>query len=235
MTIVRFPRGAGAVMSARQEPNDSLDWFATPPWATRALCEHVLPIVGRYVWEPACGDGAMAGPLGEYARTVVASDVHDYGWGHIQHDFLQPFVPREIDFPEVIIFNPPFRLAVEFTERALELATMSVAVLARSVWSEGADRYRRLFEPRPPRVVAQFVERVPMVRGAWNPDATTATSYAWFVWEARGFTTRTDYAWIPPGRRKALTKPDDRQRYAGAQYQARLSQPVPIFDARDEP
>ena len=32
-----------AVMAQRSEAKDSLDDFPTPPWATRALLEHVLP------------------------------------------------------------------------------------------------------------------------------------------------------------------------------------------------
>jgi hypothetical protein len=51
-----------------------------------------------------------------------------------------------------------------------------------SVWLEGAERYHKLFADRPPTIVAQFCERVPMVKGRWDPDASTATSYAWFVW-----------------------------------------------------
>ena len=31
-----------AVMAQRTEPSDSQDFFPTPPWATRALMEHVL-------------------------------------------------------------------------------------------------------------------------------------------------------------------------------------------------
>lgn len=37
-----IPRGSSAVMARRIEPPDSLDWFPTPPWATRALLELVL-------------------------------------------------------------------------------------------------------------------------------------------------------------------------------------------------
>jgi len=32
-----------AVMAQRFEAKDSLDDFPTPPWATRALLEHVIP------------------------------------------------------------------------------------------------------------------------------------------------------------------------------------------------
>ena len=57
-----------AVMAQRFEAKDSLDDFPTPPWATRALLEHVIPdkdLAGRSVWEPACGAGHMAKVLKE--------------------------------------------------------------------------------------------------------------------------------------------------------------------------
>jgi hypothetical protein len=63
--------------------------------------------------------------------------------------------------------------------------------------------------------VAQFVERVPMTKGRWDPDASTATAYSWFVWSklapAPG---ETRLVLIPPGRRSALTKSEDRARFA---------------------
>jgi hypothetical protein len=36
-----------------------------------------------------------------------------------------------------------------------------------SAWSEGGDRYRDLFSKHPPALIAQFAERVPMVKGRW--------------------------------------------------------------------
>jgi len=36
-----------AVMAQRVEPHDSLDFFPTPPWATRALCEWIADRVGE--------------------------------------------------------------------------------------------------------------------------------------------------------------------------------------------
>jgi hypothetical protein len=37
----------------------------------------------------------------------------------------------------------------------------------------------------PPTKFAHFVERVPMVKGRLDWKATTATGYAWLVWEKR--------------------------------------------------
>jgi hypothetical protein len=150
--------------------------FSNP--TMRALREHVVGLAGQLVWEPACGTGIMSAPLSEYALAVASSDVHDYGWGHIQHDFLMPFLPDGIGTVEWITTNPPFRLAVEFVERALDVASHGVAILVRSVWTKGCDRYDRLFSKRPPTVIAQFAERGPMTRavGTRGPPLRRVTS-----------------------------------------------------------
>lgn len=57
-----------------------------------------------------------------------------------------------------------------------------MAILARTQFVEGVGRFERLFRERPPAVFAPFTERVPMVRGRLDQSASTATSYAWFVW-----------------------------------------------------
>jgi len=201
-------------MQQRIEPHDSLDFYPTPPWATRALCVHVIgDLWRRYsVWDPACGEGDMARPLTEYFRRVHASDIHDYSitgnkWCQDRVvDFLWPgsespcIAAQGVDW---IITNPPFRLADQFIRRGLELATVGVAVLVRSGFLEGMERYRKLFSVTPPAIVAQFAERVPMVKGRLDEDASSATAYCWIVWRrivSRG--DRTTMLWIPPCRSK---------------------------------
>ena len=65
-----------AVMAQRKEAKDSLDDFPTPPWASRALVEHVIE-QGGYTdrltaLEPACGVGHMSKVLREYFGEVDA-------------------------------------------------------------------------------------------------------------------------------------------------------------------
>lgn len=198
---------SSAVMAQRIEPHDSLDFFPTPPWATRALAEHVLNLAAFLVWEPACGDGAMVRPLREYCHATIGSDVHDYGRGFAVHDFLMPYRPPGADGVEWIITNPPFRLAEAFVGRGLQIAETGVAVLVRSVFSEGVGRWRGLFAPQPPAIIAQFTERVPIVKGRLDREAASATAYCWMIWTCER-ARETRFAWIPPCRRK-LERPGD--------------------------
>lgn len=203
-----------AVMQQRNEPHDSLDDFPTQPWATRALCQHVLSpsaLKVMTVWEPACNRGHMVDPLGDFFSAVWASDIHDYGLdGAFQHDFLMPFEPNVMKWavskPNWVISNPPFRLAEQFIERALAVATTGVAMIVRTSFLEGVGRYTNLFSKTPPTVVAQFCERVPMVKGRLTETGSTATSYCWLVWEHGE--TGTKLVWIPPCRKKLERKED---------------------------
>lgn len=199
-----------AVMQRRKAGTArALDDFPTPPWAVRGFVHHVLArrdqIGGATCWEPCCNRGFMARPLAEAFGTVWCSDVHDYGWQGQQavHDFLLPHVPQ--DFPprvDWVITNPPFRLAEQVIRRGLDVARVGVAVLVRSAFLESRGRYEALFRDTPPTLVAQYVERVPMVEGRFDPAASTATAYCWLVWQ-RPYNSSRDFArmdWIPPCR-----------------------------------
>lgn len=230
-----LPRGGGAVMASRIEPPDSLDFFPTPPWGTRALFAHVLPALGvagvSTVWEPACGCGHMADVIGEFTggMPVIATDVFDYGFGmHKPVDFLDTSITPTVYGVDWTITNPPFAPALHFTLRALELARVGVAMLLRLQWVEGEERYTSLFRDRPPTVIAPFVERLPMTKGRWNPEGGTMTAYAWFVW-LKGVPARAPF-WIPPGSRKGLTRPDDVRRFAGRGFGVELQAPTPLFE-----
>jgi hypothetical protein len=192
-----------AVMAQRIEPKDSPDDFPTPPWATRALMEYVLDdhqaLLDKTCLEPACGAGHMARPLGEYFGTVHASDAHDYGYGPVRDFLTHPYERGSVDW---VITNPPFRLSEQFVIRALEVAREGVAILARTTFIESVGRYCNLFEPVPPSRFAQFTERVPMVRGRLDRKASTATGYAWLVWEKKSASAAPRLMWVPPCRKQ---------------------------------
>jgi hypothetical protein len=197
-----------AVMAQRTENKKSLDDFPTPLWATRALVEKVIgaeTVRDLDCLEPACGRGHMAVALAEYFSTVQASDVFDYGFGAVA-DFKKAKKPEgSVDW---VITNPPFKLAEDFIIHALPMARVGVAMLVRTVFIESVGRYKRLFEPIPPTYVAQFTERVPMVKGRIDKKASTATGYAWVVWNKKLQGSKTELVWIPPTR-KALERDGD--------------------------
>jgi hypothetical protein len=207
--------GARAIMSSRQEPAHSLDYSPTPPWATRALVERVFPALNisraslTTVHEPAAGEGHMAEVLAEYFRTVKASDIHDYKRGDTIQDFLASDFQITADW---IITNPPFKeKAEQFALKAIELASVGVAIFARLQWLETIGRYKRLFRDHPPTLIAFFCERVALHMGRWQPEGGTATAYIWLVW-LRDRQPRPPI-WIPPDPDKTLWRSDDVKRF----------------------
>jgi hypothetical protein len=197
-----------AVMSQRVEAADSPDDFPTPPWATRALLEHIIAaeedLANQSCLEPACGAGHMAKVLKEYFREVRCSDAYDYGFAPVRDYLTYPYETNAVDW---VITNPPFRLAEEFVLRSLQVARRGVAILARTVFLESNGRYERIFRDIPPAIFAQFVERVPMVKGRLDSKASTATGYAWLVWE-KDNADCPRLMWVPPCRRQ-LEKASD--------------------------
>lgn len=199
---------SSAVMQQRSEPHHSLDDFPTPPWATRALCEFIK---AKQPWmnsmtcrEPAANRGHMVKPLAEYFGHVDGSDIHDYGAGFPVHDYLFGPPPRPMDWT---ITNPPFRLAEQFIDRAIETSLCGVAIIVRSAFLEGVGRYRGLFSIAPPSHVLQFSERVVMHKGKLSAKGSTATAYCWLVW-TKPNKHKTILEWIPPWR-KSLERPGD--------------------------
>lgn len=223
-----------AVRALRVEPRQSLDDFPTPCWGTRALVEEVfarteIGVRPGIVWEPASNRGYMSRALKDYWPDVVTSDIHDYRddpetvdpQDRIA-DFIAPGATALIPGAEIIISNPPFIAAQDFIQRALALPHWRVvAMLTRSSFVEGETRYRDLFADRPPQFIAQFVQRLPMIRGRmrkWRIDPSTgartrqgtATSYAWLIWWRDAGPDWGDprFRFIPPCRDR-LERPGD--------------------------
>ncbi len=241
MAKARRPRGAGAVMAAHApaevEADDplaalhrKLNYFPTPPWAARAggeLIQRVDP--GRWTaWEPACGEGHCAYGLEPYFAQVFASDIHDHGSSRqagTVFDFTLEAGPPGAElgpFGEVdwIVTNPPFALAEAFVQRGLERARRGVAMLCRMSWLESAGRYPLFFGETPLAVLGPFSERVPMQLGSWDPQGSTATGYAWFVWlkdNRTVFDEKRAPVILPigPGTKARLTRPEDARLFGG--------------------
>jgi hypothetical protein len=194
-------------MAQRVEPKDSPDDFPTPPWATRGLLEHIVvgePLSEMTCLEPACGAGHMSKVLKEYFKEVHSSDAFTYGYGKVRDFVEDPYQSNSFDW---VITNPPFRLAEDFVRLALPVARKGVAILARTVFLESVGRYEGIFRESPPTMFAQFVERVPMVRGRLDIKATTATGYAWLVWNKLA-TGAPRLMWVPPCRKRLEKRGD---------------------------
>jgi hypothetical protein len=231
--------GAGGLARARgpvegdtpeQAFHRAINYFATPPAAARAGAELIQRVDpgAWWMWECACGRGNMAGPLAEYFPRVLATDLVDHGWGGQTGGPLD-FLSSDADVFETdwIFTNPPNPHTEAFVRLGLKRARRGVAILTRLTFLDTIGRFE-LFHGQDVSLswLAPFAERVPMVLGDWDPDASTATPAAWFLFmrpEALATSRIPRFAMgglsvfpgqiIPPGTLARLTHPDDAARW----------------------
>ena len=177
------------VMARRNKTRKQADFYPTPLPATRqfltALEKHRPDIRGGHVWEPAAGDGAMARVLREVFGTVVCSDAYSYGLKDCEEmDFLSPLDTKiKLWTPNSwVITNPPFHSAGDFVRMAFMRGAENVAILARLQFVESRARWNSLFCERPPAMIFPFVDRVGMMAGELDENASSAVAYSWFCW-----------------------------------------------------
>jgi hypothetical protein len=181
MSLKPLTAEAGSAFSRAQTDDpanrETNDFYPTWPAATRALLK-VERFVGT-VWEPACGDGAMSTELAAAGYDVISTDLIDRGYGEVA-DFLMEWTPRAPN----IVTNPPFRWAIEFIDRALQLTTGKVVMFLRLAFLEGVER-GKWFPGTPLARVYIMSRRVPMGRGkiAGADEGHGVIAFAWFVWE----------------------------------------------------
>ncbi|WP_127078408.1 class I SAM-dependent methyltransferase [Rhodomicrobium lacus] len=202
--------GGGNKRAALSERGNDL--YETPPEAVWALLEHErLPFE---IWEPACGPGSIVRVLRAAEHSVFSSDLVDYGW--FQQDLSGADFLMEREAPrsrvgagriECIVTNPPYKLASQFAQHALDLCPR-VCMLLRLAFitagnkndAEGRARRAVLDGGHLARVLV-FRRRLPMMhRDGWTgPRVSSQMDYAWFVWdrEHRGDTTIKRISWEP--------------------------------------
>jgi hypothetical protein len=167
------------------------DFFPTPSWATHALIESE-PFVGE-IWEPACGNGAMARVLASRGNPVIATDLYDRGFGEAGIDFL-----RSARIADNIVTNPPYNAAEGFVRVGVENARRKFALLLRLAFLEGANRASTIFTRCPPSRVWVFSERITFYPAGAVRKGTGTTAYAWFVWD-KDTLGGTELKWFKPG------------------------------------
>lgn len=154
------------------------DFYPTPPEATLAL----LPLIAhwpRHVWEPACGDGAIARELESAGYKVAATDLIDRGFGESGVDFLKTTKARR----PTVVTNPPFKLAGQFIEHAHEIGVLRMALLLKMTFWNAATR-RKVWDRWPPSALHPLTWRLDFDgRGAPTMDCM------WCLWEPHALGT----------------------------------------------
>lgn len=128
----------------------------------------------RYVWEPACGTGAMSEEMIAAGFTVHSTDLIDRGYGQGGIDFLA--IPDQYRFPGAIITNPPFKHSEAFIRKAHKFEAPFIAMFSKiQFWN--AKRRLALWHDHPPQACHPLSWRVDF-SGQGNPPMDTM----WIVW-----------------------------------------------------
>lgn len=177
------------------------DFYATPENAVRAILDKEK--LNGSILEPAAGQGHISKILKEYYpySEIVSTDLveRDCKFGidvEPNIDFLTYNFNRKFDN---IITNPPFKIAKEFIERALELSNDKVIMFAKVQLLEGQDR-RKMWEDTPLKSVYVFSKRVNPMRNGSEVDEngkpwSSTMCFAWFVWE-KGYEDEPVVRWL---------------------------------------
>ncbi|MEI6985636.1 MAG: hypothetical protein WCK65_05870 [Rhodospirillaceae bacterium] len=153
------------------------DAYYTPDWCTESLLRCVS--FRGPLWEPAAGKGRMTAVLRAGGYEVLESDI-DRPEGDAL-DFLS--CTAMMASTRSIITNPPYHIAAEFVQHALNLALPMggmVAMLMRHEF-DCSKRRRPMFEDLP------FARKLTMTkRPHWieNTGNSPRHNFAWYVWDA---------------------------------------------------
>jgi hypothetical protein len=150
-----------------------LDFYPTPPEATRALLSLIQGWPANRIWEPCCGDGAIAKVLEAEGFTVIASDLADRGYGEPGVDFFKTGFSKG----EALITNPPFGRADDFIRHADRIGVQRMALLLKINFFSAAKRLN-VWGTWRPRLVAPMTWRLDFT-GAGSPH----TDCMWVLWD----------------------------------------------------
>lgn len=160
------------------------EYFQTDQWAIEAILE--CEILTRAVIDPCCGDGRMAEAAVRHGYSTIASDLYDWGYGEVGHNFLDPdYIFAEDVEGATVFINPAFSIACQFVDRARELGARKIVCFQRSVWRESSKR-RAWWAAHPPSRIYQCGDRAECWYGT-IPEAERGGGanqpHSWYIWE----------------------------------------------------
>lgn len=143
---------SGAIAAAMAKwARKPADLYPTPVDCTYSLLPHIAHLLpaNAHILEPACADGQMVQPLEEFGYRVDGFDLRlDVTGGIGGTDFLDRSNFAGDYQWDAVITNPPFGIAAQFIERALELAPVVVMLLKAQYWN--TQNRKKLFRETKP-------------------------------------------------------------------------------------
>lgn len=181
------------------------DFYPTPPEVTVALLDALIEdghiTAGCPVWEPACGDGAIAEVLNVYGHDTINTDITERMEGMSVSDFFEyPYMPSGCT---TIITNPPYQPIVKGKKRGVEAwiehgmglpDVQRMALLMKTTALAGQARCK-ILERSGLHTVYQFRHRVTFYKEGQSTGKSGMIDFAWFYFE-KGYTKPPIIKWI---------------------------------------
>ena len=182
------------------------DWYVTPPGMVKALIESEpylkADLRAEKIWEPCCGNGAISEILKTEGHEVISSDLYDRGYGTAGVDFL-----KTTEKPaEILVTNPPFKLANKMIQHAMNLEVSWHAWLLPLTYLSGQSRYLNIYNKRDDKGVRDksglsrvhvFSKRQTLWRGdqlRLKNSNSSMIDFGWFVFQL--YADRPRIYWI---------------------------------------
>lgn len=172
------------------------DFYATEPKAIELLLEKES--LNKNIWECANGKGHLSDVLINNGYDVFKSDIINRNGDKETKiiDFLE-IEERPINDSFDIITNPPYKIALDFCKKGLELLQdgEKMAMFLKIQFLEDQERYK-FFKENPPKKIYVASKRLNCAKdGDFDKYKSSAVCYAWFVWE-KGFKGNPEIDWI---------------------------------------
>ena len=184
--------GASNHTDKEREQND---YYATDPAAVDYLLSSGVKL-SQKIWECACGEGHLSKRLSALGYDVTSTDLIYRGFGVGGVDFLQ----ETSGFDGDIITNPPYKYALDFVCKALELIPegRKVFMFLKLQFLEGKAR-RALFDTKQLKTVYVSSGRILCAKNGdfqrMRDGGGSAVAYAWFEFE-KGYNGDPVIKWI---------------------------------------
>lgn len=191
-------------------PRAERDFYPTPPELITAACEKLkndedeflLRWSSPIILDPGCGKGVW-GDIGSSLFKFPYSfgidieenkEVYQHLNAFILGDFLRFDFKRRFD---LIIGNPPYKLAEEFIHQSLSLLHDEgyLFFLLRLAFLEGRSRQLTLYNSFPPKRVYVLIRRPSFFSTKTNSKTTDRSAYAMILWQ-KGFKGKTELDWL---------------------------------------
>ena len=204
----------------------SEDLYSTDPYAAELLLKALpeLKAMGKQIWENSCGLMHLADVFDKHGLLAKCSDIlnrtNDPRIEII--DFLKinsgnGLLKSNEKYPYSIIMNPPYKYALEFVKKSLEILEEGrwVCAFLKLTFLEGKER-KPFFLKYPPRYLFVSSSRITcamngefykpkmkdgkeVLRSDGKPvmeKVSSAVAYGWFCWKVGDYSKPTEIHWI---------------------------------------